>query len=217
MAKVNLSVQIEETLRNRILNLEYPHNHILVEEALCTEFGVSRSPVREALRMLEASGMIDKMSNRSYVVHQITPTDVKEIYEIRFALERHVVENLCRQDNDGLVHLLVDWQNLDLKAKTNHANADREFHETLAAIYGNKTLVKELQSINDRLRVFRAVDFAKPHRIETTKKQHIDLLKAIHDKNSKAAIKHLELNIMEGLENALDALKQAILRVYGKT
>ncbi|MDR1828190.1 MAG: GntR family transcriptional regulator [Methylobacteriaceae bacterium] len=218
MAKVNLSAQVEETVRNRILNLEYPHNHILVEEVLCTEFGVSRSPVREALRMLEASGMIHKMSNRSYVVRQVTLTDVKELYELRFALERYVVEQLSRAaaDDDALVRLLVYWQNLNLEEEPDPAKADREFHETLASVYGNKTIAKELHDINEHIRVFRVMDFHKPHRFATTRQQHIDLLKAIHAKDAKSAAKHLEININEGMENALDALRQAILRAYGR-
>ena len=215
MAKVNLSAQVEETLRNRILNLEYPHNHVLVEETLCNEFGVSRSPVREALRMLEASGMIHKANNRSYVVKQVTQTDVKELYEIRLALERYVVEKLClMEDNDELVRLLLHWQNFNLAEETDLAHADRRFHETLAEIYGNKAIIRELQEINEQLRVFRVVDFTKPNRVESTKEQHIDLLKAIHDKDVPAALKYLEINVNEGLENALEALRQAILRAY---
>lgn len=215
MAKINLSAQVEETLRNRILNLEYPHNHVLVEETLCGEFGVSRSPIREALRMLEAAGLIHKMANRSYVVKQITKTDVQELYEIRLALEKHVVEKLCMmEDNDELVRLMMHWQNIDLRSEPDLAAADREFHEKLSEIHGNKKIMDELHQINEQLRVFRVVDFSKPNRIATTKKQHIDLLKAIHDKDAPNALKYLEINVLEGLNNALEALRQAILRVY---
>lgn len=213
--KVNLSAQVEETLRNRILNLEYPHNYILGEEALCNEFSVSRSPVREALRMLEASGMIYKMNNRSYVVKQISQTGVKELYEIRLALEKYVVEKLChKEDNDELVQLLIYWQNFSLDGDHDLSAADRHFHESLAEIYGNKTILDELKQINERLRVFRVVDFAKLNRAQSTKEQHIELLKAIHSGDVKNALKYIEININEGLDNAIEALKQAILRAY---
>jgi DNA-binding GntR family transcriptional regulator len=213
--KVKLSAQVEETLRNRILNLEYPHHYILVEEALCNEFSVSRSPVREALRMLEASGMIHRMKNRSYVVKQISQTGVKELYEVRLALEKYVVEKLCHQeDSDELVQLLIYWQNFDTESGQDLSTIDRHFHETLAEIYGNKTILDELRQINDRLRVFREVDFAKSNRVQSTKEQHLELLKAIHSGDVVNALKYIEININEGLDNAIEALKQAILRAY---
>lgn len=213
--KVKLSVQVEETLRNRILNLEYPHNYVLVEEALCSEFNVSRSPVREALRILEASGMIYKMKNRSYVVKQISQTGVKELYELRLALEKYVVEKLChKEDRDELVQLLVYWQNFDTHNEHDLSTIDRHFHESLAEIYGNKTILDELKQINERLRVFREVDFAKSNRVDSTKEQHLELLKAIHSGDVQNALKYIEININEGLDNAIEALKQAILRAY---
>lgn len=213
--KVNLSAQVEESVRNRILNLEYPHNHVLVEEALCAEFGVSRSPVREALRMLEAADLIHKMNNRSYIIRQISQAGVKELYEVRLALERYVVEQLCaKEESDELVQLLLHWQQVDLTNVEDLAASDRIFHEKLARIYGNQAILGALSQINDRLRVFRVMDFARADRIQSTRKQHVDLLRAIHARDVAQALRCLEININEGLENALDALRQAILRAY---
>lgn len=213
--KTNLSTQVEETLRNRILNLEYSYNHILTEEALCAEFNVSRSPIREALHMLEAADLIYRMSNRSYVVKQITQVGVKELYELRFALEKHVVEKLCLKEiDDELMQLLVYWKNFSITNEQDLSIADRQFHEKLAEIYGNKTILHELQQINERLRVFRVMDFAKSTRLDSTKRQHVDLLQAILSRDVNNAVKYIEININEGLDNAIETLKQAILRAY---
>ncbi|MDR1125832.1 MAG: GntR family transcriptional regulator [Deltaproteobacteria bacterium] len=216
--KVKLGERVEETLRKRLLDLEYPPNYLLVEEALCAEFGVSRSPVREALRALETSGLIHKANNRSYVIKRISQNGVKELYELRLALESYVVRQLCRRDNrDDLADLLSRWQNITRQNDLGDeelARADRAFHERLAEVYGNGTIVDELRRINDRLRVFRVIDFSKPNRASSTKNQHVELLKAVHAGDEKLAAKYIESNIQEGMDNALEALRQAILRAY---
>lgn len=221
--KIKLGERVEEMLRKRILDLEYPPNYLLVEEALCAEFGVSRSPVREALRALETSGLIHKANNRSYVIKRISQNGVKELYELRLALESYVVRQLCRRDNcDQLADMLAYWQNIPLQAYTGDqgdeelARADRAFHEKLAEVYGNIAIVEELKRINDRLQAFRVIDFAKPDRSSSTKNQHVELLKAIHAGDEKLAADCIESNIQEGLGNALEALRQAILRAYEK-
>ena len=213
--KVNLGAQVEEVLRKRILDLEYPHNHVLVEEALCAEFGVSRSPVREALRMLEAADLTHKTSSRSYIVKQISQRGVKELYELRLALERYVVEGLCSLHNTApLEALLVHWQTVSMEAVPDRAAADREFHETLAELYGNSVILEALRQINDRLRVFRVMDFARENRLCSTQDQHVALLTAIIQKDGPKALECLETNVNEGMKNAVETLRQAILRAH---
>lgn len=213
--KIKLSAQVEESLRGRILNLEYPPNFVLVEENLCLEFGVSRSPIREALRSLESAGLIHKAGSRSYVVKQISQTGIREVYEYRLALESQVVKKLCFQpDRPELAELLGYWRNLDLGREPDLALADRLFHERLAEIYGNSVIIEGLQRINERLQVFREIDLSQVNRTITTKDQHVKLLEALVAGNVEEALKYIEINIYEGLENAVATLREAILKAY---
>src|SRR5215470_6465342 len=66
-----LPASIVATLKERIIAWKYPPEHRLTEEALCREFGVSRSPVREALRALVTNGFVTKLANRGYAVRQL--------------------------------------------------------------------------------------------------------------------------------------------------
>ncbi|MBI3355630.1 MAG: GntR family transcriptional regulator, partial [Nitrospirae bacterium] len=77
----NLSASIVATLKERIIHWQYPPEHRLTEAELCQKFGVSRSPVREALRILATDGFVKKMPNRGYVVKQHNLREIEELYE----------------------------------------------------------------------------------------------------------------------------------------
>ncbi|MGQ0665584.1 MAG: GntR family transcriptional regulator, partial [Nitrospiraceae bacterium] len=108
----NLSATIVTTLKEQILHWRYPPEHRLTEAELCKKFGVSRSPVREALRILATDGFVKKMPNRGYAVKQYNLREIEELYEVRLALELFVVESLARRgapDNGEISALKQTW------------------------------------------------------------------------------------------------------------
>jgi DNA-binding GntR family transcriptional regulator len=169
----NLAAPIVQTLKQRIIGWEYPPHHRFTEASLCAEFGVSRSPVREALRILATHGFVLKMANRGYAVRQVNPREVTELYELRLALELYVVEHLARQEtpDSGLAPLRRSWEAVQQgpeRPPEELAELDTRFHETLAELAGNQTLLEHLRAINERLFVFRTIDFQKSDRAETS-------------------------------------------------
>src|SRR5215467_15356847 len=90
-----LSSSIVATLKGRIIAWQYPPEHRLTEDGLCREFGVSRSPVREALRVLATNGFVRRTDNRGYAVRQVMLKELEELYDFRLALELYAVENLA--------------------------------------------------------------------------------------------------------------------------
>src|SRR5687768_16541072 len=79
--------QVIGLLRNAILTFEYEPGQRLVERDLCERFDVSRTVIREALRHLEAEGLIQIVPNRGPVVSAATPAEARDLYEVREALE----------------------------------------------------------------------------------------------------------------------------------
>lgn len=216
----NLSASIVATLKERIIHWQYPPEHRLTEAELCQKFGVSRSPVREALRTLATDGFVKKMPNRGYAVKQYNLREIEELYEVRLALELYVVESLAKRgaskkdDIDALKRTWTCLLNGPSKKDEDLARLDTLFHETLAQAAGNKSLLRHLRAINERLLLFRMIDFGKAHRAERTCHQHLEILKRIAAKDVAGARKAMQQNIEEGRNNVHAAIKDALARAY---
>ncbi|OQW31818.1 MAG: hypothetical protein A4E19_20100 [Nitrospira sp. SG-bin1] len=222
-ASPNLSSSVVTTLKEEIVHWHYPPEHRLTEDELCKRFGVSRSPVREALRVLASDGFVKKLSNRGYAVKQYTIDEIQELYEVRLALELYTVERLATKPPTGLAAELDDlqqtWTELlkaSSKAPEEFAILDTLFHDTLALALGNKSLLRHLRTINERLTLFRMLDFDRPHRAEHTCRQHLEILERIIAKDAAGARIAMQDNIESGRANIHTAVKDALARAYLK-
>ena len=216
---IRLSGQLVDQLRERIVRWEYPPGHRITEEDLCQEFGVSRSPVREALKVLVANGFVEQLPRRGYAVRQLKIREIEELYEVRLALEQLVVERLAERDDPGagLDALRENWSRLtdgQAPSSTDLARLDEAFHEGLARILGNITLVNQLQMINERLLIFRTIDFESPQRVEETCRQHLAVLDRIAAGDPEGARAAIRRNIDDGCIIVESALANALARSY---
>jgi len=215
-----LSASIVATIKERVISWQYPPEHRLTEEALCREFNVSRSPVREALRVLATNGLIKRMANRGYAVRQVNLREIEEIYEVRLALELYVIEALVgRGAPPKALNALRDtWKAIRLDPEGRRgedlAELDTTFHESLAALIGNESLLQELKAINERLFVFRMIDFGRADRVESTCAQHIEILQRLAAKDLVDARAALRKNIEDGKNIVHTTLKEALARAY---
>ncbi len=219
----NLSSSIVAALKNQIIHWHYPPEHRLTEAELCKEFGVSRSPVREALRMLASEGFVKKLPNRAYVVRQYNLGEIEELYDLRLALELYTVERLAtkgplhRSDTENINKLKNTWTELlngSAQKADELARLDTLFHETLAHALGNKPLLQHLRTINERLMLFRMIDLDKSDRAESTCRQHLRILKCIAARDAPGARAAMQRNIEEGRNNVHTAIKDALAKAY---
>ncbi|MFO0700272.1 MAG: GntR family transcriptional regulator [Nitrospira sp.] len=221
-ASANLSLSIVTTLKEEIVHWHYPPEHRLTEEELCKRFQVSRSPVREALRVLAVDGFLKRLPNRSYVVKQYTVEEIEELYEVRQALELHAVERLAgkelpihhKAELEDLIRTWTELLNEPSKRPEEFAILDTLFHDTLANILGNKSLLRNLRSINERLALFRMLDFESHARAEHTCHQHLEILDRILAHDRPGARAAMQSNIEEGRNNIQTAIKDALARAY---
>lgn len=214
-----LSADVFSVLKERIIRWQYAPGHRLTEEGLCEEFGVSRSPVREALRMLVENNLVDKAPHKGYSVKQLDLQEIHELYDVRMALEIYVIERLIqrgypRKEWDVLRRTWQDLRKAAMTASSDFAARDEEFHETLASWTGNETLLQQIRSIDERLHFIRMADITTAERLRTTCEQHVRILDCIKNKDIKCAREALQLNIEEGRKNVEHAIKEALARAY---
>lgn len=214
-----LSSDVFSVLKERIIRWEYAPGHRITEEALCDEFGISRSPVREALRMLVENRLVEKTPYKGYSVKQLDMQEIHELYDVRTALETFVIERLAQGNypEKEWKELYRTWQNLrkvTLKRSANFARLDEEFHEKLASWTGNKTLLQQIQAIDERLHFIRMTDITSTERLRQTSEQHLKILDCIKEKNMECAREALQLNIEDGRKNVEHAIKEALARAY---
>jgi DNA-binding GntR family transcriptional regulator len=214
-----LTAAIVATLKERIIAWEYPPEHRLTEEALCAEFGVSRSPVREALRALVTNGFVAKLANRGHAVRQLDLREIEELYDLRKALELYVVERLARDGRapPEVAALHQAWAKILAGPKRKGeelAELDTRFHETLAQAARNRVLLDQLRAINERLFVFRMIDFGQPDRQQTTCRQHMKIVERILAGDAAGARTAMERNIGDGRSNVDTSIKEALARAF---
>ena len=215
----NLSTDVFSVLKDRIIRWEYAPGHRFTEEALCEEFGVSRSPVREALRMLVENKLVDKAPHKGYSVKQLDMQEIHELYDVRMALETFVIERLTQSDypESEWKDLYRTWQTLR-KAKitdsSDFAGMDEDFHERLAIWTNNRTLLQQIRSIDERLHFIRMTDITTSQRLRETCEQHLRILDCIKEKDIECARHALQNNIEDGRHNVEHAIKEALARAY---
>jgi DNA-binding GntR family transcriptional regulator len=216
-----LSTEVFAALKERIIHWEYPPAHRFTEEELCEEFGVSRSPVREALQMLVENGLVTKEAYRGYTVRQPDLEEIHDLYDVRLALEFFVVEWLVSHSmpEADLKQLRSTWQNIldHLPQRTaDFAENDEAFHEELAARTGNQALVQYLRNIDERLHFVRTTDITTPERLCETCEQHLKILNYIKDGNVNGAREAMRQNIEGGRQNVEVAIREVLMRSFQK-
>ena len=196
-------------LREDILNGKYKVGEELKETVVGEEYGVSRTPVREAFRQLELEGLISIVPNKGAYVDGITPKDVVDIYEIRSRLEglcaRWATENITQAQMDQMDETVYMSE---FHARRGHfdkvAELDSEFHEKMYEASGSKKLEHLLKDYHQYVRTIRLMSIASNQRGHVSNEEHRGIAEAIRNKDADLAEQLAHQHILNALNNALD-------------
>ncbi|MBQ1876007.1 MAG: GntR family transcriptional regulator [Selenomonas sp.] len=205
-----------ESLREAIRNGTLKPGERLMEIQLAEQLGVSRTPVREAIRKLELEGYVIMMPRRGTYVANMSMSDISDIFEIRSALESLsnglAAKRITPDELEHLQNLLVMLkpyvEQMDMEKIV---ELDIEFHDLLYHASRNKRLVGIISNLRDQLTRFRTLSMSYPGRLEATMEEHKSIVDAIAAGDSEAARqaaeKHME-NSESTLLKAMDAIEQ---------
>ncbi len=184
-----------------------------MEIQLAEELGVSRTPVREAIRKLEMEGYVIMMPRRGTYVADLSIRDVNEVFEIRTSLESLAsglaAERITEDELEKLQRLLVEIgahiKNGDMESIV---RTDTKFHDLLYQASRNKRLVGIISNLREQLTRFRTTSMSYPGRLKATLEEHRNIVEAIAQGDEKAARKAAEHH-MEKSEQTLLASMNA--------
>jgi DNA-binding GntR family transcriptional regulator len=179
--------QAYRALKTKLLMGEFALNTRLGEEKLAGMIGVSRTPVREALKRLQAEGLVDAHADGGYQPVVPDVTVMRHLYEVRAGLELQALQRPARigtrHDPAILEPLRDQWRALAAgpapAPDPNFVVLDESFHIALAAAAANEVAVDLLRQVNQRIRLVRMHDFLIQSRIDVTITEHLNLVELV--------------------------------------
>lgn len=194
--------ELVDRLRSDIAAGKFAPGERLTEGALADTYGTSRTPVREALRVLTQEMLLDHVPNWGHRVSRLRLSDLDDLYAVRLGVEHQSVMRLAEGagDLDAVRELLAIWdvKPEEYQADVNLVFADEAFHESLAAASGGTVLLPTLKLINRRLHSVRIREFIDEDRVRRTYEQHASILYAIFDADPAMATARMHSHILEG-------------------
>ncbi len=191
-AYVPLRLQAYDVLRDAILTGQLEPGEHLGEEKVCRQLGISRSPLREALRRLEADGLIRIVPRQGAIVTEITKRDVADLFVVRKALEglvaRLATENITSKELAELDRICrameqcIGEHNVPAVVKANS-----QFHEVLIQASGNKWLSSFMAGLRDHIQRVYSSSIGYLDRAPQSLAEHLEIIEALRNRNAAAA------------------------------
>lgn len=204
----SLGSRVFQNIRENIINGVYKENEELRENTIAKELGVSRTPVREALRQLELEGLVKIVPNRGAFVQGITGKDVKDIYAIRSMLEglcaRWATEHITEEQIDELeeIILLSEFHlKRDKEQSQQVTELDGKFHDILYEASNSRILKHVLSDFHKYVKMARKASVTDKVRAEKSIEEHKSILKAIKNKDAGQAEALANAHMMNVMKN----------------
>lgn len=199
--------RVTEVLREAILRGDLEPGRRLTERELGEMTGVSRTSLREALRHLQAEGLVEPSEGRGLQVAVLTESIVNELYDVRAVLEPAAVEMFIRSANDqdlGALRDLLAEATGDLE---NQLDAIRRFYKVLLDGTGNPTLQQMFGSIEVRIHALRRLSLLVPGRAEVSRREFQETLRWIEQRNTARAARAARSHVLAAKKAALEAVR----------
>ncbi|MCC8049647.1 MAG: GntR family transcriptional regulator [Clostridiales bacterium] len=202
-----------QTLRQAILRGEIRPGERLMEIHLAQKLGVSRTPVREAIRMLELEGLVTTIPRRGAVVADITVSDMEDVLEVRLALEELAVQIVCKkltqeQLNEMKALAAGFRRTLDGDDVGECAQADMVFHEAIYNATGNKRLVQILNNLREQMYRYRMEYLKDKSSHQVLAEEHAEILQALEERDEQRALEATRRHIARQKEHIIAELTQ---------
>lgn len=209
----SLHDEVADRLRVMIMEGELTPGSKVTERLLCERFGISRTPLREALKVLASEGLLDLTPNQGATVARITLEDVEEVFAVMGALEALSGELACTRITDEqlaaikAVHyqMVVHYQRDELPE---YFRLNQEIHERILAAAGNPTLSSTYHGLARRIRQARYLANMSKDRWAQAVAEHESMLKALDRRDGGTLARILKVHLRNKCETVRLALAE---------
>lgn len=193
--------KVYDTLKKLIIDGVIAPGERIIETDYANKFQISRTPIREAIRMLELEGLVETQSTGGVIVTMITENEISEVYKIRIALEGIILEEVIKKAKKIDIKHIEKVLDSTKKAFENEDINEvfelfSKFNATLYDISALPKVTSMISNINLYLKRFRKLSIENSERKEDAFEDHVKILEAIKEKNLEEALKinraHLE-------------------------
>lgn len=200
-----------QTLREAILRGKLQPGERLMEIALANQLGVSRTPVREAIRMLELEGLVVMIPRRGAAVAGISPRNLRNVLEVRKALEKLCVELACiRMTEEQFVRLKIASKAFERALGTDDVTAiaqtDEAFHDVIFESTDNEKLILLLNQLREQMYRYRVEHIKSKEMRANLLKEHQAIVAALEKRDQEEAKRLIGIHI----DNQVDVVSEII-------
>ena len=182
----------------------------LLETDLAKRFGVSRTPIREAIRKLESDGIVEHLPRIGAVVRQLSQQEIVELYEMRIVLESTAAEMAAKHASVAEIETLEALNQDMLEASGNPfdvARINRHFHLCIVEAARNQFLIRGHNDLANALVILGKTTLATPLRVETVFQQHEDIIACLRDQDEAGAHAAMRTHMETSLTHRLKSLR----------
>ncbi len=197
--------EVAELLRQRIFNRELPAGAWIDELKIASEYGISRTPLREALKVLATEGLVTMKVRRGAYVTEVNEKDLTDVYHLLSLLEADAAGVVAAQATDAQIKVLQDLHNQLEKAVRNRERffeINEAFHMQLLVIANNRWRDQIVADLRKVMKLNRHNSLLKSGRIEESLAEHKAIMQALSSRNAKAAMQRMREHFANGLEAA---------------
>ena len=197
--------EVAELLRERIFKQELAPGSWIDELRLAEEYGISRTPLREALKVLAAEGLVTMKVRRGAYVTEVSERDLREVYHLLSLLESDAAGVVASQASAlQLAELQALHEELEAQEgdREGFFRINEAFHRKLLAMADNRWREQMVSDLRKVLKLNRHHSLLKTGRIEESLAEHRALMQALHEQDAALAVQRMREHFKNGLEAA---------------
>jgi DNA-binding GntR family transcriptional regulator len=197
--------EVAERLRQQIFARQLQPGSWIDEQKLAAEYGISRTPLREALKVLAVEGLVTMKVRRGAYVTEMSTDDVAQVYHLLGLLEADAAGEVARQANAGqLAELRQLHERLEKQAKNRDTffATNEAFHMKLLEVAGNRWRRQIVEDLRKVMKLNRHHSLFRQGRIASSLAEHRELMAAIEARDARAATRLMRTHFDNGLEAA---------------